>query len=136
MVLLGVALTKTTSIPIGSIKKIRMFPLNFEEFLIANSFNEYSINSLNEKIRHLESLDEIPHNKMIDLFCKSLIVGGFPDIVNLYLETHNIQKIREAQPEIHEYYIDDTSKYDNEHKLKIKCIYELIPSNLKKRKSA
>ena len=41
--LLGVSLSETTSIPMGSIRKIRMFPLDFEEFLYANGFNDFSI---------------------------------------------------------------------------------------------
>ena len=44
--LLGVTLAQTPSIPIGSIRKIRMFPLDFEEFLYANGFNEFVIEEL------------------------------------------------------------------------------------------
>ena len=44
--LLGVTLSQTTSIPMGSIRKIRMFPLDFEEFLYANGMNEIVISSL------------------------------------------------------------------------------------------
>ena len=36
--LLGVTLSQTTSIPMGSIRKVRMFPLDFEEFLYANGW--------------------------------------------------------------------------------------------------
>ena len=44
--LLGVTLSQTTSIPMGSIRKIRMFPLDFEEFLYANGMNEIVISSM------------------------------------------------------------------------------------------
>ena len=47
--LLGVTLSETTSIPMGSIRKVRMFPLDFEEFLYANGFNELAIETLKEK---------------------------------------------------------------------------------------
>ena len=47
--LLGVTLAKTPSIPIGSIDVVHMYPLDFEEFLLANGFNQYAINSLEEK---------------------------------------------------------------------------------------
>lgn len=132
--LLGVTLAKTTSIPMGSIRKIRMFPLDFEEFLLANGFNTFAIDTLHKKFERLESLDESTHNKMLDLFRKYLLVGGLPDAVNLYLQTHNIQHIRELQSEIHEYYAADAAKYDTEHKLKIARIYEQIPSNLANKK--
>ena len=46
--LLGVTLSQTTSIPMGSIRKVRMFPLDFEEFLYANGMNELVISSLKD----------------------------------------------------------------------------------------
>lgn len=132
--LLGVTLANTTSIPMGSIRKIRMYPLDFEEFLIANNVNDYAINIIENKFKNLESLDESLHNKILDLFKKYLLVGGLPDVVNTYLNTHNIQLIRGLQSEIKEYYAADAAKYDKEHKLKIARIYNLIPSNLENKK--
>lgn len=132
--LLGVTLANTTSIPMGSIRKIRMYPLDFEEFLIANNINDYAINIMKNKFENLESLDESLHNKILDLFKRYLLVGGLPDVVNTYLNTHNIQFIRRLQNEIQEYYAADAAKYDKEHKLKIARIYNLIPSNLENKK--
>lgn len=132
--LLGVTLSQTTSIPMGSIRKVRMFPLDFEEFLYANGMNEMVIQALRTKFRKQESLDETMHNKMMDLFRKYLLVGGLPDAVNAFLETRNIQRVREIQGEIHDYYAADASKYDEERKLKIRRIYDLIPSNMENKK--
>lgn len=132
--LLGVTLSETTSIPMGSIRKVRMFPLDFEEFLYANGMNSTAIASLKSKYERLEALDEATHNKMMDLFHKYLLVGGLPDAVNTYLETKNIQKVREVQRETHDYYAADASKYDVEKKLKIRRIYDLIPSNMENKK--
>ena len=132
--LLGVTLSQTTSIPMGSIRKIRMFPLDFEEFLYANGMNEIVISSMQKKFERLESLEESMHNKMMDLFRKYLLVGGLPDAVNSYLEEKNIQSVREIQSEIHDYYAADASKYDTEKKLKIRRIYDLIPSNMENKK--
>lgn len=132
--LLGVTLSQTTSIPMGSIRKVRMFPLDFEEFLYANGMNEIAISAMNKKFERLESLDEPMHNKMMDLFRKFLLVGGLPDAVNAYLETKNIQSVRDIQSEIHDYYAADASKYDAEKKLKIRRVYDLIPSNMENKK--
>jgi len=129
-----VTLSETTSIPMGSIRKIRMFPLDFEEFLYANGMNELAISALRRKFERLEALDEPTHRKMMDLFRKYLLVGGLPDAVNAFLETKNILAVREIQSEIHDYYTADASKYDSERKLKIRRIYELIPSNLENKK--
>lgn len=132
--LLGVALFQTTSVPMGSIRKVRMFPLDFEEFLYANGMNEIAILSMQKKFERLEALDEPMHNKMMDLFRKFLLVGGMPDAVNSYLAEKNIQSVRAIQGEIHDYYAVDASKYDEENKLKIRRIYDLIPSNMENRK--
>ena len=132
--LLGVTLSATTSIPMGSIRKIRMFPLDFEEFLYANGMNETAVSFLHDKYRRLESPDEATHAKMTDLFRKYLLVGGMPDAVNTYLADKNIALVREIQNEIHEYYAADASKYDTERKLKIRRIYDLIPSNMENKK--
>lgn len=132
--LLGVTLSETTSIPMGSIRKVRMFPLDFEEFLYANGMNDIVISSMRKKFERLEALDEQMHKKIMELFRKFLLVGGLPDAVNSYLKTKNIQAVRDIQREIHDYYAADASKYDDEKKLRIRRIYELIPSNMENKK--
>ncbi len=132
--LLGVTLAQTTSIPMGSIRKVRMFPLDFEEFLYANGMNEIVISSMRKKFERLEPLDRPMHDKMMDLFRKFLLVGGLPDSVNTYLRERNIQSVRSVQSEIHDYYAADASKYDEENKLKIRRVFDLIPSNMENKK--
>ncbi len=132
--LLGVTLSETTSIPMGSIRKVRMFPLDFEEFLYANGMNELVISSMKKKFEQLETPDEAIHGKMMDMFRKYLLVGGMPDAVNAYLADKNIQSVRDIQSEIHDFYAADASKYDEERKLKIRRIYDLIPSNMENKK--
>lgn len=132
--LLGGTLAQTTSIPMGSIRKVRMYPLDLEEFLLANGLNETAIAALRTKFQARQALDEAMHNKMMDLFRKYLLVGGLPDAVNTFLESRNIQRVREVQREIHDYYAADASKYDAGRKLKIRRIYDLIPSNMENKK--
>ena len=132
--LLGVTLANTTSIPMGSIEVIRMYPLDFEEFLYANGFSGETIKQLNEKFNNLESLAPAMHNMMLDLLKKYLLIGGLPDAVNSYLNDFNIHNIRKIQTEITNYYALDASKYDSEKKLKIRRIYDMIPSVLENKK--
>lgn len=132
--LLGVTLSETTSIPMGSIRKIRMFPLDFEEFLYANGMSGAAVAAICKKMERLEPLDEATHNKMMDYFRKYLLIGGLPDAVNAYIEQVNIQAVREIQREIHSFYAADASKYDAERKLNIRRVYDLIPSNLANKK--
>lgn len=132
--LLGVTLADTLSIPIGSIEILKMYPLDFEEFLIANGFNSLAINSLRESYKNRKSLSEENHNKIMDLFKKYLLVGGLPDAVNTYLKDKNIVNIRNIQNDIISLYKQDASNYDKKRKLKIQRIYEMIPSNLENKK--
>lgn len=134
--LLGVTLKKTTSIPIGSIEVKRMFPLDFEEFLLANGFNQFAIDMMHEKFLAGESLDAAMHGKAMDLFKKYLLIGGLPDAVNSFIADTNIVKVRTIHRDIRAFYADDASKYeaDNNKKLKICRIYDMIPSNLESKK--
>ncbi|MBR3135401.1 MAG: ATP-binding protein [Clostridia bacterium] len=132
--LLGVTLAQTTSIPMGSIRMVRMFPLDFEEFLYANGMNALVVSSLRKKYERQESLDGATHAKVLDMFRKYLLVGGMPDAVNAFVTEKNIQLVRQIQSEIYAYYAADASKYDDGRKLKIRRIYDLIPSNLENKK--
>lgn len=132
--LLGVTLNETTSIPIGSIERKAMYALDFEEFLISQGFNSYAVNALRSKYEKQQSLDEVTHERVMDLFKKYLLVGGLPDAVNSYIKDKNIVNVRTVQSEIHTYYGADASKYDSERKLKIRRIYDQIPSNLENKK--
>lgn len=132
--LLCVTLSQTSSIPMGSIRRVRMFPLDFEEFLYANGMNEMAVQAMRGRFERREALDEPVHNRMMELFRKYLLVGGMPDAVNAYLAQKNIQAVREIHRELHDYYAADASKYDAENKLKIRRIYDLIPSNMENKK--
>ena len=133
--LLGVTLAKTPSIPIGSIDVVHMYPLDFEEFLYANGFNEVAIDSIHAKFIKKETLESTIHNRLLDLFKKYLLTGGLPDAINSFINDRNIFNIRKIQSDIYNYYGDNASKYDKDHKLKIKRIYDLIPSNLENKKN-
>ena len=134
--MLGISIKKTTSIPIGSILRKRMYPLDFEEFLMANGFNSFAIEALRNKYKKAESLNEKTHNRILDLFKKYLLIGGMPDAVNSFIETKNIANVRDIQTDIHDFYADDASKYEKENnrKLKIRRIFDMIPSNLENKK--
>lgn len=133
--MLDIALHETVSIPMGSIRKVRMYPLDFEEFLYANGMNDFAIQTLQRKFEARESLDEGMHATMMDHFKRYLLVGGLPAAINAYLETKNIQAVREVQREIQDRYTADASEYDTAQKLKTRRIYDLIPSNMETRRS-
>lgn len=134
--LLGITLQDTTSIPVGSIIRKEMFQLDFEEFLIANGFGTEAIAMLRHSYENCQSLTEEHHNRVLDLFRRYLLVGGMPDAVNVYLDTHNIVRVRDVQDNIRSMYADDATKYEKVHskKLLIRRIYEMVPSQMENKK--
>lgn len=132
--LLGVSLKLTTSIPIGSIEIMRMYPLDIEEFLIANNCGKEVIGLVKEAFVNQTSIPLPVHQQLMYLFRRYLLVGGMPEAVNEYLASRNIGKIRNIQMGIHRLYELDASQYDTEHRLKIEKIYNLIPSNMENKK--
>lgn len=133
--LLGVALHDTGSVPIGSIEIQQMYPLDFEEFLIANGFNSEAVESLRKKCKSNETLDENLHNYMMKKFREYLVTGGLPDAVNSFVSELNVIKLRRIHRDIHNLYKIDCSKYDSEKKLTIRKVYDIIPSLMENKKT-
>lgn len=134
--LLGVTLQKTQSIPIGSIERVHMYPMDFEEFLWANNVGDLAINEMRACFENKESLPEAIHNKIMTLFRYYLLVGGLPEAVNVFVNEKNIVAVRNIHREIIDLYSDDAAKYEKEsrRKLKIQRIYKMIPSSLENKK--
>ena len=132
--LLGITLRHDTFIPMGSITIMDMYPLDFEEFLIANSVGPDVIHYMRNQFEKREALTANIHATILDYFKKYLLVGGFPDDVNVFIESQNITVIRQQQQDIRRLYADDASKYDKEHKLHLRRIYGMIPSTMENKK--
>lgn len=127
--LLGVTL-KHIFIPMGSINEIKMYPMDFEEFLWANKVSEVVINELKECFNNKKPVDDNLHNTILSLFKDYLIAGGLPDAVREYVNNRNVMKTRKIQQLIYDYYKDDCAKYDLDHKLKISKVYKFMISNM------
>ena len=131
---LGVALSETPSVPIGSIMVEQMYPLDFEEFLWATGVSKEWIEHIRGAFGREESLDETTHELLLKRFQYYLLIGGLPEAVNKYLEDRNMVRVRATHKDIRELYRIDASQYDEEHKLIIRRIYDMIPSNLENKK--
>lgn len=132
--LLGVTLKKSNSVPLGSIDILKMFPLDFEEFMIASNIGMPVIDTLKECFMQFRDVPESLHSRVMDVYKRYLLVGGLPEAVNKYLETHDLIQVRAIQQTITELYKIDAAKYDMEHSLKIGRLYSLIPSNMENKK--
>ena len=131
---LGIALAETPSVPIGSIAIEQMFPLDFEEFLWALGASKSSTDEIRSAVKNRKPINDSLHSYLMKAFRYYLITGGMPEAVNVFVESRNITKIRETQRNIINLYKIDVSQYDAERKLKIRNIYDLIPSALENKK--
>ena len=131
---LGVTLSETASVPIGSVEIEEMYPLDFEEFLLAMGCGKETIDGIREKFLAGKSLNESLHNYMLQQFKIYLLVGGMPDAINKFLENRNMSHVRKVHRDIYELYRIDASQYDTEKKLLIRKIYDMLPSIMENKK--
>ena len=131
--LLGVELRGIASAPVGYLSVLRMYPMDFEEFMIANHVSKTTLEMLKEKFETCRPVDEFIHQKLLSLFFVYLIVGGMPDAVKTYIDTKDIREVDKIQRDIMMLYKEDFSQYESEDKkLKLKSIYEIVPAELNK----
>lgn len=131
--LLGVELRGITSVPVGFLNVIRMYPMDFEEFMIANDISGTVLKILKESFESKTRIDDYIHDRLMSLFFIYLIVGGMPDAVKTYINTKDIREVDKIQKEIVMMYKEDFSQYENDDKkLKLISIYDVIPSELNK----
>lgn len=128
--LLGIKLKNIRSFPVSYMSIIDMHPLNFEEFILANSVSPKIIDHLLTSFKNLEPVDEEIHKSMMELFNLYLLVGGMPEVVDTYLKFNNLQKMNFVFNKIDAGYLADIAKYDPGEKLLLEDIYNLIPSEL------
>ncbi|MDE5882983.1 MAG: AAA family ATPase [Muribaculaceae bacterium] len=128
--LLGVELKDITSQPVGYMGIKEVFPLDFEEFIINMGVTDVVIANLHECWEKRNKVDPIIHDRLMQLFRLYLIVGGMPAAVNEYKVSNNIGNVIRIQQDIVALYRKDISQYATKDKLKIKEVFDLIPSEL------
>lgn len=128
--LLGVDLKDIRSVPVGYMDIVEMYPLDFEEFLLANEVAPRVIEELEKSFSQRLPVPDFVHEKMMEIYRLYLIVGGMPAAVSKYLETNNLQVVIQEQRSIITAYKKDIGKYDPENKLYLEDIFDLIPSEL------
>ena len=130
--LLGVALKKEqVSFPVGKVNRLQLHPMSFKEFVIAN-----------DRMDLIEVFDEWPTDRetpkiykepMEELLKVYYIVGGMPEVVKTWIETHDYDEVEEVQNEILGDYADDFSKHAPLSDVpKIRWIWDSVPVQLAK----
>ena len=128
--LLGTVFRDIVSAPVGYMDIVRMYPLDFEEFAIANGVGANVIEALRGSFETKTPVDAYIHERMMQLFELYLIVGGMPAAVSAYLQTKNLRRVADEQNAIIRLYRHDISKYAEQDRLYLHEIFDLIPSEL------
>jgi len=128
--LLGVELKDIKSQPVGYMGIKEVFPLDFEEFIINLGVSEVVRENLRECWEQRKTIDSMVHEKMMQLFRLYLVVGGMPAAVAEYKKSNNVNTVMRIQQDIIALYHMDISQYAQKDKLKIKEIFDLVPSEL------
>lgn len=129
--LLGVKNNLVSSYPVGFEEPLRMYPLSFSEFCRANGVQSATFEYLRRCFDRREPVSDAIHRTMFDLLKAYLVVGGMPEVVQRYIDTHDIAQAVQLQKDILALYRLDIAKYaENGDKAKIRAIFDAIPSQL------
>lgn len=129
--LLGVELKNIKSAPVGYLKALTMYPLDFEEFLQIYNFSDELRESLHRSFVEREPVNESVHERMMSIFNMYLNVGGMPSAVEKFKETRNLEDVTAEHDDIAVQYKKDFTRYETEEKKPyLTRIYDLIPAEL------
>ncbi len=128
---LGFEITNLRSVPVGYLKTITMYPLDFEEFLQVFNVSDEVVSILHSSYLLHKSVDNYIHNKIMEIFNFYLIVGEMAAAVKKYRTTSDIDAVMsEHNPIIEQYKLNFIQCENEGRKLLISHIYELIPVQL------
>lgn len=127
--LLGLTLHQGESYPVGKVNTLEMFPMTYEEFLLARGFKQ--------RVDLLQSGMWDVVNSLRTLYIQHLreyyLVGGMPEAVKKFIDTNDANAVREVQKEILHAYEKDISKHaPDEQVVRINQVWNSIPSQLAK----
>ena len=110
---------------------LKMYPMDFEEFLWAMG-NDNLMNLIRKCFNEKKALGEVFHRKAMDYFRQYMIVGGMPQAVEEYVNSKDFNKVDQIKRNILDLYRDDIVKHAGKYSLKVRNIFDEIPSQLQK----
>lgn len=125
--LLGITLHEGTSFPVGKVDMLYMYPMDFEEFLLAMGKEQ-----LVELLRNNSWAALTPLRGMLtELLRQYYFVGGMPEAVKAYVERGDIWEVRSIHSKIIDAYRNDMSKHAPKQQVqRINMVWNSIPSQL------
>ncbi len=129
--LLGVALNKQPSFPVGKVDFLTLYPMNFLEFLMAHG--EEALADYLSSLGSGHALSEPIANKLSGYLKQYYVTGGMPEVVQTWCATHDMAKVERIQQTILDSYHFDFSKHAPIKDFpKIAAIWQSIPEQLAK----
>lgn len=129
--LLGVELKDLRSAPVGYVRILEMYPLDFEEFCWANGVGEEAWSEVYRAFTEGQPVMDALHNRFLTLFHWYLLVGGMPQPVAEFIHSHDVAALQAKQTDILSLYHYDIAKYATRNKkLVIREIFDQMPSQL------
>ncbi|WP_027727920.1 ATP-binding protein [Treponema sp. C6A8] len=128
--LLGVELRNLTSAPVGYLSVLKMYPLDFQEFLKAVGIKDETLETLRDCFVNRLPVDDFIHQRIMDAFYTYLVVGGMPQAVQSYIDENDFRKVSQIHKDIIAMYKQDFTHYEEKSTLKLIKTYDLIPSEL------
>ena len=130
--LLGVSYKHITSVPVGYMKVLKMYPMSFREFLQIYNMTDELMKYLEDAFRNRTPVNEAIHRRLLDALRMYLVVGGMPQAVQEYKDSHDLRRVSDIQKQIVKFYKWDFTQYqEDEGRLYLSRIYDLIPAELK-----
>ena len=131
--LLGVEMKNVRSVPVGVLDEETMYPLDFEEFVIANGESPELVAQAKSAWENRKPLPKVLHDRLRKLFRFYLVVGGMPAVVQRYIDTKDMRLVMDEQKKILVEYRKDISKYDEENSMRIREVYKRLAPELNKK---
>ncbi len=129
--MLGIIMGNVSSYPVGYVETFNMKPMSFEEFLWAKGYTEELIKYYETFYKEEKMMPEAIHEKLNELFLQYVVVGGMPEVVDIFVKTLDVRQVIEAQKRILNDYYKDLAKYASKDiKEKVRECYDSIPDQL------
>lgn len=126
--LLGISLREEESFPVGKVDNLRMYPMTFDEFLIANGRD-----MLADCLKKLDADMLAPHHDtLVEYLRQYYFVGGMPEAVLTWIDTHDASETRRVQMSILSTYNRDFGKHTKAEAERIRMVWNSIPAQLAK----
>ena len=112
-------------------ERIKMFPMDFEEFLWAKG-DELTMDYIRDRFARGEAMGPLMHKKCMQLFREYLVVGGMPQAVSEFLRTNDLMAVDRVKRQIIKLYREDIRKHAGKYALKTMMVWDGVPGMLSK----